>query len=35
MTVLYIIGGIIFLLVAVAVLLNMHDIIRYIKISSK
>jgi len=35
MTVLYIIGGVVLLLVAVAVLLNMRDIIRYIKISSK
>lgn len=35
MTVLYIIGGVVLLLVVVAALLNMHDIIRYIKISSK
>ncbi len=35
MTVLYIIGGVELLLVAVAVLLKMRDIIRYIKISSK
>jgi len=35
MTVLYIIGGVVLLLVAVAVLLNMRDIIRYIKIRSK
>ncbi len=35
MTVLYIIGGVVFLLVAVAMLLNMNDTIRYIKISPK
>ncbi len=35
MTVLYIVGGVVFLLVAIAVLMNMRDIIRYIKISSK
>ncbi|CAN5240299.1 hypothetical protein BH10ACI1_BH10ACI1_05440 [soil metagenome] len=34
MTVLYIVGGVVLLLIVVAVLLSLKDIIRYIRISS-